>query len=96
MGLQLLLGLWALLFLLSIGEPLLTPKAGDGFTRGLNRLVPFFGYQAVAAAVSFGTAYLARRVRSRSRRWALLGLVPIAITCLITLGLLLAIASARL
>jgi len=93
--LRILLGAWLVLVILSILVPALTPRTGDGFTRGINRLYSFFGYQATAGILAFVIAYLARSSRSISKRWAILGLVPLGLTCLLVLGIIALFVFAR-
>lgn len=47
------LALWAALFAAAFVVPALMPATGDGFTRGLNRVSAFLGWQAAAGAVAF-------------------------------------------
>ena len=90
--LKLLLGAWLLLSVFSILGPALTPRSGDGFTRGIDRWYPFFGYQAIAGIVAFVAAYVSRSVVRVSKRWALLGLIPLTVTSLLVLALIAFIA----
>lgn len=48
-----LLGVWLLLYGYSFWAFATTPKTGDGFTRGLNRVTTFFGWQLAAAIPAF-------------------------------------------
>lgn len=95
LAIRILLAIWATLVVLSVVVSALTPATGDGFTRGLNRVYPFIGYQAVAAVIAFVLAFLSRSVRPVSKRWALIGLVPLAVFCLLVLGIIALLVVAR-
>ena len=65
-----LLLIWAVVFVLSIALAWLQEPTGDGFTRGLNRLGVFFGWQGVALAIAVIAWLMGRGVdyeRPRSR-----------------------------
>ena len=55
-----LLGVWAILVLFSVLLPLFTEPTSDGFTRGLNRIGIFLGWQAAAFIVSLVSFFLTR------------------------------------
>ena len=65
----LLTGLWAALYAASILVAWHTAPAGDGFTRGLNRVMLFFQYQIGAAAVALVVWWLGRALGQRWQRW---------------------------
>ena len=61
-ALWILLVLWAVLFGWSIASTLSMPTEGDGFTRGLSRVVNLALWQFQAAIVAFIIALRARRI----------------------------------
>lgn len=81
-----LLAVWTVAFAWSIAACALTPAEGDGFTRGLNRLMAFFGWQVVAAAAGGLAFILARKLppQYRSRRWSP---APVAAGLVLILGM---------
>ena len=66
-ALWILLGLWAALFAWSIGSTLTMEPVGDGFTRGLNRVVNLALWQFQAAIIAFIIALRARRLGPPAR-----------------------------
>jgi len=48
-----LLALWVAAFGYSIIFAATTPTSGDGFTRGMNRITGFLGWQGVAGTLAF-------------------------------------------
>jgi len=59
MAVILLLALWAMAFALSFILFAITEPSGDGFTRGINRVSLFLGWQAIAgllAVAAFGVS----------------------------------------
>ena len=82
-----LLAVWTVAFAWSLAAAALTPAEGDGFTRGLNRLIAFFGWQVVAGAAGGMAFILARKLPRayRSRRWSP---APVAAGLTLVIGLL--------
>ena len=75
-------GLWSLAYLWSFSILIWTEPAGDGFTRGLNRVAGFFGWQLGAAIIGFLICMFGRQLPNGGRRWLsrmpiLLGFLPI-------------------
>ena len=72
-GLTVLLALWAAAFGYAFVSYALTPPAGDGFVRGLNRVTAYLGWQGIAGMLSIPVFALGRAwpkgspVRSMSR-----------------------------
>jgi len=65
-----LLFLWAATYLASFIIPALSEATGDGFTRGLNRVTAFFGWQIVAGVLGLIIWMLGRSEEmSSSMRW---------------------------
>ena len=82
-------GLWIIAYLWSISILIWTEPTGDSFTRGLNRVAGFFGWQFGAAALGLVIFLTGRRLAKGGLRWLsrvplLLGALPI----LFVLGLL--------
>lgn len=74
---------WAIAMVFSIALPLLTEPAGDGFTRGLNRLVAFAGWQTLALIFAVGASIaFAASPKPRPRVIKIAGLIPIAISAI--------------
>jgi hypothetical protein len=72
------LGLWALVFLWSGVNWYLSAPTGDGFTRGMNRITAFLGWQAVA--LGFGiVAYVFGRAQPKGSPMRWLSRVPVLI-----------------
>lgn len=88
-----LLADWALAYATSIGAFLSLESTGGGFTRGLNRLMAFFGWQIVAGAFA-SAVWLAARNQDHTpfRRWLvrlpalMAGLLVILVMVVITLA----------
>lgn len=78
-----LLIVWTALWLGTFLVPALLAPTGDGFTRGLNRLGTFLGFQCLAGLVGLGL--LAIRPLTGRLRW--LALVPVGLTGLLGLGI---------
>jgi len=81
--------LWIIAYLWSFSILIWTEPTGDSFTRGLNRVAGFFGWQFGAGAVGLAIFLFGRRLPRGGMRWlswvpVLLGLLPI----LFVLGLL--------
>lgn len=60
------LALWVLVFAGSFVVPWLTPATGDGFTRGLNRISGFFGWQLAAGVVALVVWVLGSRLERKT------------------------------
>jgi hypothetical protein len=87
--------LWAALFLASFLALLVTEPAGDGFTRGLNRLASFMTWQGVAFLPAIVCAFLAyRSAGGDAPQSKLLGYGPLAAS-VILIALLIAIIAFR-
>ena len=75
--------LWAGSWLWSVGQYVLTEPTGAGFSRGLNRVASFFGWQFAAGAVAVIIWLVGvPAARSPGYRWAaripvILALVPL-------------------
>lgn len=83
-----IIALWAMVYLWSIAALFLTAPTGDGFTRGLNRIVTFYGWQILAAALAFillwAKRYFAPKSFARRLSWAPICLAGLLLTA--TLG----------
>lgn len=90
-----LLAGWALAYAASVAAFLSLESAGDGFTRGLNRLMAFFGWQIVAGAFA-SAVWLAGRNQDHAplRRW--LVRLPALMAGLLVILVIVIIALARL
>lgn len=74
----LLLVVWLVLFAASFYLWGAIEPTGDGFTRGLNRGLPFFGLQLLALLAGVGALILAIRRRPYTPWWGYaLGLLPL-------------------
>ena len=87
------LGLWALAMVLS-GLAMTEEPTGDGFTRGLNRVSGFVGWQAAGLILAL-TAWLASRPLEKGDTLRWMARVPgwWAILVLVGLGVLIAISA---
>ena len=67
-----LLAAWGAIFAASFLIPFLIPPEGEGFTRGLNRVVWWFWFQVGAGLIGIAAAVIAGRDRQISSRvrWA--------------------------
>lgn len=66
-----LMACWLLIYLWSFGSLFLTEATGDGFTRGLNRVSAFFGWQILAGSVGLIIWWMGRHFEGKSlARWA--------------------------
>lgn len=84
------LALWALAMMLS-GFALTAEPTGDGFTRGLNRITGFVGWQAAALVLALIAWLLARGLDAGDRlRW--MARVPGCWAILLIVGLAILIA----
>jgi hypothetical protein len=72
-------GVWLLLFVISFVTLQVVQPTGDGFTRGLNRIVAFLSWQGAAFVVAMVLAWLTRRAAERGvDRIKLVGYLPLA------------------
>lgn len=80
-----ILAIWALAYAASLWALFVLEPSGDGFTRGLNRLSSFVGWQILAATLALIVWLLARPWASGLIRWIarLPGLLAIALIGLI-------------
>ena len=74
---------WIILFVVSIAIPVATEKTGDGFTRGINRVTIFFGWQITAFVVSLIVFFMAKRTVALSKSWRVAAKAPLFMHCLI-------------
>ncbi len=68
-----LLALWAGTYIWSFAAFFLTTPTGDGFTRGLNRITAFYGWQIAACALSLLVLWTKRHIAGTTARhlfWA--------------------------
>ncbi|GIX13843.1 MAG: hypothetical protein KatS3mg118_1802 [Paracoccaceae bacterium] len=65
--LRILFGAWAAVWLGAVVAFLSTPATGDGFTRGLNRVMLFLGWQGAAALLALAAWLAGRRATGRER-----------------------------
>ncbi|WP_375175813.1 hypothetical protein [Pseudooceanicola sp.] len=87
-----LLILWALVWVGSFALPYMLAPTGDGFTRGLNRLMAFFGLQIGAGAIGLLLVFI--RPATGRIRW--LALLPTGMAGLLIAALVGVIAWAQL
>ena len=93
--LTVLAAIWLMAFVYSFASVLLIEPEGTGFTRGLNRVKSFLGWQGIAGLVGIG-------VFGVSRAWGKgapvrrLGVVPLGLALLLVLGILGVIAWAAM
>ncbi len=90
--LWLFLGLWILLYALSVVVPMNMAPTGDGFTRGADRVLTFLSLQFAASLMAF----LILLVRPRRGPLSGLSLLPVALCGVLVLGLAGVIAFALL
>lgn len=65
-----LLACWLVIYLWSFGALFLTEATGDGFTRGLNRVTSFFGWQILAGLLALVIWWLGRHFERKTlARW---------------------------
>lgn len=62
-------GLWAVLYAASFVVAWYTAASGDGFTRGLNRVMVFGQYQIGAGMLAVPVWWLGRTLPRRWQRW---------------------------
>jgi hypothetical protein len=91
-GIPLLFALWALIWLGSILVPMFQPPTGDGFTRGLNRIGTFVGFQIAAGVI--GIMILA--LRPATGPFRRLSVLPIAMAGALIVALTALLLWARL
>jgi hypothetical protein len=70
---------WAALFLASF-LALAAEPAGDGFTRGLNRLASFMTWQGVAFGLAMLSALVTSRLAEGPRNFKLIGYGPLVVS----------------
>ena len=81
---KILFAIWLLLQILAMAYPALTGPTGDGFTRGLNRVTAFFGFQSVAGILALILAVQSIQHRQAlTRIWRILSAVPITVASLL-------------
>lgn len=81
-----LLTIWVAAYVASLWTLFLAEPSGDSFTRGLNRVSGFLGWQALAGLAAIGLwAVGLSHPKSRPRRW--LYRVPIILAALLILFL---------
>jgi hypothetical protein len=85
-----ILGIWALAMALSV-LALVAEPTGDGFTRGLNRLTGFIGWQT-AGMIAALAAWLSARRLEAGDRLRLIARVPAYWALLLVLGIAILIA----
>jgi hypothetical protein len=84
---------WAVLMAVSLVSSLGAEAEGDGFTRGLNRIVSFLTWQAVAFIVAVVAATITRAAAQRGvDRIKLAGYLPLAASVFIVGALVAMIA----
>ncbi len=65
-----LLSIWLVTYCWSFGSLFLTEATGDGFTRGLNRVTSFFGWQILAGSLALVIWWLGRHFERKTlARW---------------------------
>jgi len=89
-----LLALWAMAFAGAFAAWWLTPPSGDGFTRGMNRITIFLGWQGIAGMLALATWGVGRGFPKgsparRLSRW------PLALALVLVAGLVALILWAR-
>jgi len=90
-----LVAIWAVLVALSIWQLTTLAPTGDGFTRGLNRVTAFLGWQAAAALVALAAWRAGRGVRAGTGlHW--LSRVPLLLALALAGGIAALILWARL
>lgn len=72
--------LWLLCYLRSVSILIWTEPTGDGFTRGLNRIAGFLGWQFAAGAMAIVIYVMGRQFPKGGRRW--LSRVPLIFAAL--------------
>jgi len=90
-----LFALWAVLYAVSFWQAATVPRTGDGFLRGINRLMTFLGWQGAAAGaalVLWATTLGDRRI-GPGLRW--LSRIPVLLALALVLGLTAVVLWAR-
>ncbi len=87
--------LWALAFAASFAVFVLVPATGDSFTRGLNRVMGFLGWQAVAAMLAVAVWTIGNRL-DRGSPGRRISRVPAALAGLLAAGIVALFAYAYL
>jgi len=77
---------WALAFAASFAVFVLVPATGDSFTRGLNRVMGFLGWQAVAAVLAVAVWTIGNRL-DRGGMGRRISRVPAALAGLLAAGI---------
>jgi hypothetical protein len=85
---------WLVLFITSFVVLQLTSPTGDGFTRGLNRIVAFMTWQIAALVLAMVGALLTYRFGGGGKHGKVLGYAPLAFSVLL-IGLFVAIIAFR-
>jgi hypothetical protein len=76
--------IWLLIVIISVVNPIMTPAEGDGFTRGLNRIMLFFMFQFVAIFIAIAGLYAALKVeRPRAMLVRIAGFGPAIVSGLL-------------
>lgn len=89
-----LLAVWALVFAWSFVALFTTPISGDGFTRGLDRLLALAGWQVVAAAMAFVIWVAGERLGKGAQRN--LSRLPLLLSALLAIVVLVVGVATRL
>lgn len=80
-----LLALWLVIYCWSFASLFLTKATGDGFTRGLNRVSAFFGWQMLAGSLGLVIWWMGRHFERKTlARWACR--LPVALAGLLFLA----------
>lgn len=87
---------WLLLIAASLWFAANTPKAGDGFTRGLNRVIVFFQWQLAAFVVAAFAALQGRKHAPLGTGSRILVYLPVATQLVVAVALVLLVVFARL
>lgn len=86
---QVMVVLWAIVFLISIVATGMTEKTGDSFLRGINRVYVFLGWQCAAVGIAVISFITVRRNKGTlPKAWQIGGIAPV---CVYGLLLLLAV-----
>jgi hypothetical protein len=76
--------IWLVVFVSAFLVFQIIEPTGSGFTRGTNRLPPFFGLQCLAFVIALVTAFLAFRSRGEVAGWQVVtGFAPLVIHSLL-------------
>ena len=86
---------WLLLFLASFVVLQMTPPAGDGFTRGLNRIASFLTWQGAAFALAMVSGLVTYRFGGAGGKYGrLIGYLPLILSAFL-IGTLVALIAFR-